>query len=145
MMMHISQDGIELIKKFEGFRPSPYFCCAGHLTIGYGHKLKPNEQYEQISEQDAHDLLLKDLEIAAYAVKRNITYRLDQNQFSALVSFTYNVGGSALQRSTLRQKINYGELDNVEREMLKWIYVGPKKSMGLVLRRKAEIGLFYRC
>jgi lysozyme len=143
--MQILKEGLELIKRFEGFRPTVYKCCAGYSTIGYGHKLQKAEQYDVISEQQAHDLLVIDLKYAYFSVMRNITYPLSQYQLGALVAFTYNVGGSALQRSTLRQKINYGELDKVEHEMLKWIYVKTQKIMGLILRRKAEIELFYRC
>ena len=143
--MQISSKCVELVKKFEGFSKKSYKCLAGYPTIGYGHKISSGEEYGEISYDQAHDLLIKDLQIYATAVRSNIYYRLNQNQFDSITSFTYNVGIAALQRSTLRQKINYAELDKVEHEMLKWVYVRALKVQGLVIRRKAEIDLFYRC
>ena len=143
--MRVSQNCIDLVKKFEGFRPKVYHCVAGYKTIGYGHRLNKLEIFDSICTAQAAELLHQDLDIAAIAVRRNITYDLNQNQCDALCSFVFNVGAAALQRSTLRQKINYAELDNVESEMLKWVYVNAVKVRGLVLRRKAEIELFYRC
>ena len=143
--MKVSQNCVELVKHFEGFRGQAYICVAGQRTIGYGHKIRPYETYDKISMEQANDLLMQDLQIFASAVNRNIQYPLKQNQFDAIVSFTYNVGIASLQRSTLRQKINYAELDKVEHEMLKWVYVNAAKVHGLVVRRKCEIELFYLC
>jgi len=143
--MQISQQAIELIKKFEGYSQVPYLCPAGYSTIGYGHKIAKNEKYDKISCHLAQDLLLIDLGKIQFSVLNNIHYPLNQNQFGAIVSFTYNVGGGALQRSTLRQKINYGNLEEVGQELLKWVYVGSRKIAGLALRRQAEVELFYQC
>ncbi len=143
--MQISQQAIELIKKFEGLSLVPYFCPAGYATIGYGHKITKNENHDKISCNMAHDLLLMDLAKIQFSVLNNIYYPLNQNQFGAIVSFTYNVGGGALQRSTLRQKINYGNLEEVGCELLKWVHIKGRKVSGLTLRRKAESELFYQC
>ena len=143
--MKASQNCLELVKHFEGFRGHAYICVAGQRTIGYGHKIMPHETYEEISMEQANEILMHDLQIFSSAVNRNIQYPLRQNQFDAIVSFTYNVGIASLQRSTLRQKINYAELDKVEHEMLKWVYVKALKVQGLVVRRKSEIELFYLC
>jgi GH24 family phage-related lysozyme (muramidase) len=143
--MHISHNCIELVKHFEGLRQNLYTCIAGYRTIGYGHKLKPHEHFEQISHDQALELLHQDLELSLTCVLRNTKCYLSQHQLDALSSFVFNVGAAAFQRSTLRQKINYQELDKVECEMLKWVYVKARKVSGLVLRRKAEIELFYRC
>lgn len=67
---------------------------------------------------------------------------LSDDQFAALVSFTFNMGGSALQRSTMRQKINYGQHKDAGLEFLRWVYAGGKILPGLVKRRKAEHNLF---
>jgi lysozyme len=142
--MKISQNCVELVKRFEGFRAKTYRCIAGYPTIGYGHKIGYGQTYQEISAMQAHDLLIQDLQTFAAAVNRNIEYPLTQNQFDAITSFAYNVGIASLQRSTLRQKINYAELDKVAHEMLKWVYVKALKVQGLVIRRKAEIELFYR-
>jgi lysozyme len=143
--MGVSENCIQIVKYFEGFRRKLYTCIGGYRTIGYGHKLSLHENFEQISQEEALELLYKDLEISSRCVLRNTTCYLSQHQLDALSSFVFNVGPAAFQRSTLRQKINYQELDKVECEMLKWVYVKAFKVPGLVLRRKAEIELFYRC
>jgi len=143
--MPISEHCTELVKRFEGFRQQLYTCIGGYRTIGYGHKLSLHENFQQISQEEGLELLHKDLEISSRSVLRNTTCCLSQYQLDALSSFVFNVGPAAFQRSTLRQKINYQELDKVECEMLKWVYVKAFKVPGLVLRRKAEIELFYRC
>ena len=142
--MQLIEEGLELIKKFEGFSSKPYKCCAGFLTIGYGHKIRSNEKYERISEMEANQMLQKDLQSSMYSVMNNIDFMLNNYQFSALVSFTYNVGGAALQRSTLRQKINSGELEGIQHELLRWVYVKGYKIKGLVKRRLKEVELFYK-
>lgn len=142
--MSPSANAFSLITRFEGVRLRRYVCSAGYATIGYGHKILEHESFDEISTSVAQDLLATDINFAARAVERNIYLGLNQNQFDALVSFTYNVGGAALQRSVLRQKINYGELDQVAHEMLRWTYAKTRRLNGLVLRRKAEISLFYQ-
>lgn len=134
--------GIELIKFFEGFQSNPYICSGGHPTIGFGHKILTKESYKEISKTEAEKLLKQDLFIAEKSVLRHITTILNDNQFSALVSFTFNLGGAALQRSTLRQKINYGLYDEAELEFLRWVYARGRILPGLIKRRKAEYNLF---
>jgi lysozyme len=133
--------GIEIIKHFEGFSPTPYLCPAGYKTIGYGHLIKANENFTSITLTEAEELLIKDLRKAENSVINLIHTTLHENQFSALVSFVYNLGGGALQGSTLRMKINRGEI-NVENEFLKWVYANGKKLRGLLNRRIAEAELF---
>ena len=100
--------GIELIKKFEGFKNEPYICSGGYLTIGYGHKLLPSDYYKYVTEEKANLILQKDLLRTERSVLKYINVSLSDDHFAALVSFTFNLGGAALQRSTLRQKLNYG-------------------------------------
>ncbi|MFN5351138.1 MAG: lysozyme [Alphaproteobacteria bacterium] len=133
--------GIEIIKHFEGFSSTPYLCPAGYKTIGYGHLIKANENFTSITLTEAEELLIKDLRKAENSVINLINTTLHENQFSALVSFVYNLGGGALQGSTLRMKINRGET-NVENEFLKWVYANGKKLRGLLNRRIAEAELF---
>jgi len=138
-----SKEGLEFIKSFESFSPTTYICPAGYLTIGYGHVLLQGEYYQGISMDTAEDLLRRDLMRAERAVIRNICQPLEQNQFDALVSFTYNLGCGALQRSTLRQKVNYGASPaEVRYEFMKWVYAGGQKLAGLVRRRRAEGDMF---
>jgi len=137
-----SSSGIELIKQFEGFKPHPYVCSGGYLTIGYGHKLLPSDQYKIITEEKAHQILEYDLRRTERAVIKYIDAQLNDDQFAALVSFTFNLGPAALQRSSLRQKINYGQYNECSKEFLKWVYAGGKRVTGLVQRRKVEMDLF---
>ena len=132
---------IEAIKKFEGFKASPYKCAGGYLTIGYGHLLKDDE-FKYISEQEAEKLLLGDMKKAAAAINRLVHVQLEDSQFDALLSFIFNLGAGTFQRSTLRQKINRQEHELVPEELMKWIWAGGKKQSGLIKRRAVESGLY---
>lgn len=137
-----SVKGIELIKRFEGFSPRRYLCAGGYATIGFGHRLLDNENYSLITLNCAEEILLKDLARFELSVMKYITVELFDHQFDALVSFTFNLGPAALQRSTLRCKINSGNYSETHREFLKWIYAGGKRLNGLIKRRLAESELF---
>ena len=126
----------------EGFRSEPYVCAGGYLTIGYGHKLLPSDSYKIISPEKAQQILENDLRRIERLVLKYINVGINDDQFAALVSFTFNVGAAALQRSTLRQKINYGYYEDGAKEFLKWVYAGGRKIMGLVRRRRLESELF---
>lgn len=144
-MRHVTQEGLSLIKRFEGFSPTIYLDAAGLPTIGYGHLLLPGEAEmfrRGISHEAAIALLIKDVEAAERLVLRLITVPLTNGQFDALVSFTFNLGGGALQRSTLRRKVNREEHDDVPAEFLRWVWAGGKKLRGLVRRREAEAGIY---
>ncbi|WP_039758428.1 lysozyme [Bartonella queenslandensis] len=142
-MRHITQNGLNLIKRFEGFSPTVYFCPAGYPTIGYGHVVKDNEDFSVgIDEARAIELLRQDAIIAELAVLRLINVPLTSNQFDALVSFTYNLGGGALQSSTLRRKVNRGEHNEAPEQFLRWVFAGGRKLKGLILRRQAEANLY---
>jgi lysozyme len=142
MHRFINQQGIELIKSLEGFRSEPYVCAGGYLTIGYGHKLLPSDSYKIISPEKAQQILENDLRRIERLVLKYINVGINDDQFAALVSFTFNVGAAALQRSTLRQKINYGYYEDGAKEFLKWVYAGGRKIIGLVRRRRLESELF---
>ncbi|MEY3197354.1 MAG: hypothetical protein RLZZ59_725 [Pseudomonadota bacterium] len=141
--MKVSTKGINFIKAFENFSPVPYFCPAGLRTIGYGHVIRGDENYQIVSEFDAEEILRKDLYIAEMAVARNIVTPLESNQFDALVSFVFNLGAASLQRSSLRQKINYGsDDDEIYTEFMKWVYCQGRKLPGLIRRREAEANMY---
>ena len=137
-----NKKGIQLIKLFEGFKSEPYVCAGGYLTIGYGHKLLPSDPYKIITQEKAVQILENDLRRMERSVLKYINVEINVDQFAALVSFTFNVGSAALQRSVLRQKINYGHYDDGAKEFLKWVYAGGRKIMGLVRRRNLESNLF---
>lgn len=144
MTRAINAAGLALIKRFEGFSPTVYADAAGLPTIGYGHLLREGEAWERISKQQAEALLRQDVAVAQRAVCRFIRVPLHDNQFAALVSFTFNLGAGALQRSTLRQKINRGEHVAVPEELRRWVWAGGKRQRGLQCRREAEIALYNR-
>lgn len=140
-MRHISKQGIDLICRFEGFSPIIYMCPAGYPTIGYGHLITEanKEQFlDGVNEDEALDLLRQDVAVAERAVLRLITVPLTQGQFDALVSFTFNLGAGALQRSTLRRKVNREDHADVPAELGKWVWAGGRKLKGLVKRRATE-------
>lgn len=144
-MRSITENGLNLIKQFEGLSTNAYVCPAGYLTIGYGHLIKDFEKDKfknGITEKLAEEYLRKDVIEAEDAVRRLITVPVSDNQFDALVSFTYNLGAGALQRSTLRFKVNRGEHNEAPREFMKWVWADGKKLQGLIVRRQAEANLY---
>lgn len=138
----ITETGLNLIKHFESFRSAPYFCPAGYQTIGYGHVIRSGESLEEITKGEGEALLLSDVAKAEASVLRLIKVALEENQYDALVSFTFNLGGGALQRSTLRQKVNREEHAEVPDEFKKWIYSGCQVLRGLIRRRIMEAILY---
>jgi lysozyme len=141
-MRHITADGLALIKHFEGFSPIIYLDAAGLPTIGYGHLVRRDEQSKWphgIGEEEAEYLLAADVGESERAVLRLITVPLSDGQFDALVSFTFNLGGGALQRSALRRKVNRIEFGPVPDEFRRWVWAGGRKLSGLARRREAEI------
>lgn len=140
-MRHISKYGLDLIKEFEGFVPHIYKDAAGFPTIGYGHLILEHERkwFENgISEEAAERLLAQDVRFAESAVLRLIKVPLTDGQFDALVSFTFNLGGGALQRSTLRRKVNREEHTEVPEQFMRWVWAGGRRLKGLIRRREAE-------
>lgn len=140
-MRHITQRGLDLIKQFEGFSSQIYLDAAGLPTIGYGHLLRVGEAElfkNGITELVAQALLIKDVSRAEQAVLRLITVPLTNGQFDALVSFTFNLGAGALQRSTLRRKINRGDHADAPAEFMRWVWAGGRKLKGLQRRRRKE-------
>lgn len=139
--MKTGKRGIELIKEFEGFSRNPYLCPAGVWTIGYGSTKGVKKNTKPITKQDAEKLLINDLTDAERAVRSFVKVPLTQNQFDALVSFTFNLGAGALSRSTLLKMLNAGDYD-LESQFLRWVRAGGKILPGLARRRQAEADLF---
>lgn len=144
--MVISQTGINLIKEYEGCYLTAYKCPAGVWTIGYGTTEpingKPISQGMTITQQQADDLLKTNLKTYEKAINDYTKVSLNQNQFDALVSFTYNVGCNAYRNSTLLKLLNKGDFDGAADQFLLWNKGGGKVLPGLVRRREAEKKLF---
>jgi len=144
-MRSITEQGLQLIKQFESFSPTIYLCPARVPTIGYGRVVKKHEMAKfkvGIDHAIALELLKEDVKQAERAVLSLIRVPLTDGQFSALVSFCFNLGSGALQRSTLRCVVNRAEHDRVPRELAKWVWAGGRKLRGLILRRAAESALY---
>ena len=146
-MSHINERGIEMVKSFEGLALRPYVCAGGVNSEGYGATRsstgRPIDQdMEPITEAEAETLLIRDLESSEGWVSRLIKTALTENQYSALTSFTFNVGAGALQRSTLRMKLNREEYQGAADEFPKWKFSNKRILAGLVRRRAAEKALF---
>jgi lysozyme len=146
-MRHITEQGLALIKRFEGFSPTPYLCPAGWWTIGWGaiHGLDGQPVTAAtlpVTEEEAETLLRRDVAVAERAVLRLIKVPLTDGRFDALTSFAFNLGGGALQRSTLRRKVNREEHAEVPDEFRKWVWGGGRKLPGLIRRREAEAEMY---
>ena len=142
--MLISQNGIDLIKSFEGFRAKTYVCPAGKKTIGWGHTGSDVFEGQTITEKEAEEILRKDLIFAETSVIELVDRPLTQNQFDALVSFVFNVGRGNFSKSTLRKLLNSGDIKKASAEFDKWIYSNGSVLSGLVERRKREKALFLK-
>lgn len=147
--MKISNSGIELIKKFEGFRGVAYQCPAKVWTIGYGATYYANNKRvvpgDTITEEQA-TVLLKTLSDRNYALPVDKMTRDDitQNQFDALVSLAYNIGVGNFQKSTVLRLVNKNPNDpKIAEAFMMWNKVNGKEVLGLTRRRKEESKLYF--
>ncbi|MDK7674407.1 lysozyme [Weeksella virosa] len=148
--MKTSNKGLALIKKYEGFFSKPYRDPIGIPTIGYGATYYPDNKRKvtmtdkAMTEKEASDLLVVQLANYERDVLRLVKKPLNQNQFDALVSFTYNLGAANLGKSTLLKKVNVNPNDpSIRAEFGKWVNAGGKKFNGLVRRRNEEADLYF--
>lgn len=147
--MKISQKGLDLIKKFEGFSAKPYLCPAGVPTIGYGatyytNGTKVTMNDEPISEEWAEQLLSNMVHTYEKGVISLVIPHISQNQFDALVSFAYNVGVTNFRKSTLLRLINKNPNNpEIANQFMKWVRGGGKVINGLIKRRQIESKLYF--
>ena len=139
--MHISEKGLALIRQFEGLRLLAYKCAAGVPSIGYGHT-RTAKMGQSITQEHAEELLREDVARFEAAVSRLVKVPLTQGQFDALVSFAFNLGAKALEKSTLLRLLNAGDYSGTAAQFDRWVYASGKKLSGLVKRRAAERALF---
>ena len=152
-----------MLKHHEGVRYKPYQCPAGLWTIGVGHVMYPEQaripssvegmaqrkawplryaDNRKWSEEEVDSILAKDVVRFERGVERYVSIRLSQNEFDALVSFSFNLGLGVLQRSTIRQALNRGDKITAIQSLLKYNKAGGKVLKGLDNRRKDEAALF---
>jgi|TARA_R100000084_G_scaffold62983_2_gene27216 lysozyme len=139
--MEISQEGLSLIKKFEGCKLESYQCAAGVWTIGYGSTSGISEGME-ISQQRAEALLLEDVAVFEEAVNKAVEVPLEQYEFDALVSWTFNLGPANLNSSTMLKVLNENKKNEVPAQMRRWNKANGETLQGLIRRREAESLLF---
>jgi lysozyme len=145
----LSQKGLELIKSFEGLSLKPYVCAGGINTIGYGNTYYTNGkkvtlQDKPFTKEQAEELLKHSLSTYEKAVDSFCRDDISQSQFDALVSFAYNVGTGALQKSTLIKKVNANPKDvTISDEFMKWNKANGRVLVGLTRRRQAESKLYF--
>jgi len=156
--MKFSNAGQALLMGMEGFSDKPYRCSAGHLSIGYGHKIKPGEVFDTITEGSAIMMMMKDAKPFENFINYYIPVDLTQNQFDALVIFLFNIGEGNFQKSTVYTNLKLGHFEEATIPWSKWINVsewvidpvtGIEKKVlvpvkGLITRRQREIELFRR-
>jgi len=144
--MRISQIGVNLIKRFEGLKLKAYLCSANVPTIGYGNTFYANgtkvKLGDTITQKQADELLIDILKKFEAIVNRKLKVKVSQNQFDALVSHTFNTGGS----DTLFRLINNKAPSQDIRNWFETRYITANgvKLNGLVKRRKAEADLFFQ-
>ena len=139
--MNISNEGISLIKKFEGCELEAYKCAAGVWTIGYGHT-KDVREGMTISKEQADNMLLNELDIYCLHVEKAVEVDLKQCEFDALVSWTYNLGPTNLNNSTMLKVLNDKDFNEVPHQLKRWNKANGEVLQGLVRRREAEALLF---
>ena len=143
-----SQAGIDLIKKYEGFKASPYYCPAGKLSIGYGHVIDSSkERYNSpITEADGQRILSSDLRITEATIAKGVRVPLSQGQFDALVSLVYNWGGGNFLKSCGLKCLNRLDYAGATVEFFSLdkgvVNIAGKFSQGLYNRRLAELELW---
>jgi lysozyme len=140
--MRVSEQGIDFIKEWESLALAPYNDGAGYMTIGYGHRIRADEEFGTITEAQARDLLMADVEHVEIALTDAIEKEISQAQFDACCSLAFNIGNHAFTRSTLIQKLNTGRARECGPQFDRWVFAGYKKMAGLVKRRAAERKLF---
>ena len=148
--MRVSDEGIKLIKHFEGVHKKPYICPAGYWTVGVGHLITrspelPSDWDRTMGNDEIDDLLRKDLLKFENGVLRLLgTVQPSQSEFDALVSFSFNLGLGCFQRSTVRSAFIRGDKKRSGEVLLKYRRAGGRILSGLVRRRQAEHALLMR-
>ena len=141
ILMNLGYKGTKLLKYFEGCKLTAYQDSVGVWTIGYGHT-KGVYDGMTITQEEAEQMLLTELEEYEGYVEKYVTVPLTQNQFDALVVWVYNLGPTNFRNSTLLKELNSVDYTAAGKEINRWNKAGGKVLAGLVKRREAEAQLF---
>jgi len=147
--MKLNTAGYRLICRFEGFSSKPYLDSIKVPTIGYGNTFYSNGKRvslldQPITELEAFEMFKTIADKFASKVSKLVTAPLDQSQFNALVSLTYNIGPANFEKSTLLRKVNFNHFDpSIREEFMKWNKAGGNVLKGLTIRRKAEADIYF--
>jgi lysozyme len=139
--MNISQEGIALIKRFEGCELEAYLDSVGIPTIAYG-RIKNVRMGDTCTQEQAESWLEEELPEYEGYINDLVKVDLTQCQFDALCSWVYNLGPNNLKESTLLRVLNEGDYSSVPAEIKRWNKAGGKVLEGLMRRREAEALLF---
>tara|TARA_R110000824_G_scaffold148809_1_gene318723 strand:+ start:108 stop:551 length:444 start_codon:yes stop_codon:yes gene_type:complete len=139
--MKISEEGLSLIKKFEGCELEAYRDSVNVLTIGYGHT-KNVQEGETITQEEAEKMLQEEMPEYEGYIENMVQASLSQCEFDALCSWVYNLGPTNLKESTLLKELNQANFDRVPDEIRRWNKAGGEVLGGLKRRREAEALLF---
>lgn len=142
---NISQDGINFIAEYEDYYAAPYRGLdSQNQTIGYGHVITSDENFDFLSEAEAKALLKNDLQNFIDSVNTMISgLNLTQCQFDALISFAYNCGANALRYSTLLKDIKSGAAyETLKEDFLMWCNCNNERALGLYRRRYDEYEMY---
>jgi lysozyme len=143
--MPVSHRLLEMVKRWEGFRPKAYKDASGKWTVGYGFTAiggKPVGPGTSVTKEQAESILKAELEWVQQAVRSMVKVPLRPHELDALTSFAYNVGLDNLRRSTLLKRLNAGDRRGAALEFSRWVYAGGEILLGLVRRRAEEALLF---
>jgi lysozyme len=146
--MKANERGIKLLHDFEGLKLKAYLCPAKVWTIGYGNTRyedgRPVKEGDVITKERAEQLFLRILDVFEKGVKSRVKKELNSNQFSALVSFSYNVGLGNFGASTLLKMVNVNPSDpKIREQFMRWNKANGGIMAGLIRRRKAEADLYF--
>ena len=136
ILMNLGYNGTKILKFFEGCKLTAYQDSVGVWTIGYGHTIGVYEGMT-ITQEEAEQMLLTELEEYEGYVEKYVTVPLTQNQFDALVVWVHNLGPTNFRRSTLLKELNSGNYTAAGKEITRWNKAGGKVLAGLVRRREA--------
>lgn len=147
--MEVSEKIKQFIKEQEGCRLTAYRCPSGVWTIGYGHTGADVKRGKTIAQAEAEALFDNDLRRfeaeLSQAMKADGAPALTQSQYDALLSFAYNIGITALRKSTLWRKVMANPADpTIPAEFGRWVYAKGKVLQGLVKRREQEANIYTR-